>query len=84
MKNQSKIISIRASDADIETIKNRATKAGQSVSRYLVENATCAHGLTKSQKQNIFHSICKIKDSAKSENYAAISRECDIIWQSLK
>ena len=84
MKKSSKIISIRASDADLEIIKKRADAAGQSVSRYLIENATCDGGLTKSQKQGLFYSISKIKDSAQNENYSDIIEECNKLWQSLK
>ena len=84
MKKSSKIISIRSSDADLEIIKRRADETGQSVSRYLVENALCDCGLTQSKKQGLFYSISKIKDSARNENYSDIIEECNKLWQLLK
>ena len=84
MKTSSKIISIRVSEKEFELIKSRADQHGQNISRYMVECATGDHGITQSQKQDIYYRLAVIRDYAKQDKCNEIKKECDQLWQLLK
>lgn len=86
---KSKIVTLRVTDDELKTIKERAEKAGLTVSRFLVESATAGTGLSVSQKQQAYWYLCQIKDAAEHQrNYEnakeSIFRWCDSLCQLLK
>lgn len=83
--NRSKIASIRLTDEEYNIIDTKAKKAGLSFSRYVVGQSLQTTELTKSQKQQVYAHLCKIKDCAiQNMEPSKIISECDSLWQFLK
>lgn len=85
MKNKTKILSLRLTDIELKTIKERAENSGVNVSTFLKESALSDNGITLKTKQEVYQQLQIIKDAVTNRiNSKTIVEGCDTIWQFLK